>query len=123
MKIKNFIKTLIICLSIVGCQSAESQSNKLFIPKTKKTELNSMQAKIKTTKGEIIIELEYERTPITVANFVSLAEGTMENTAKPKGTPYYDGLKFHRVIENFMIQGGCPNGNGMGDPGYKFQDE
>lgn len=123
MKIKNMIKTLVLIFSIVGCQSAESQSNKFFIPKTKKTEINSMQAKIKTTKGEIIIELEYEKTPITVANFVSLAEGTMENTAKPKGTPYYDGLKFHRVIANFMIQGGCPSGSGMGDPGYKFQDE
>ena len=82
-----------------------------------------MQAKINTSKGEIIIELEYDKTPITVANFVSLAEGTMENSAKSLGTPYYNGLKFHRVIENFMIQGGCPNGNGMGDPGYKFQDE
>ena len=62
-------------LSIFGYLSIESQSNKLFIPKTKKTEVNSMQAKIKTTKGDIIIELEYEKTPITVANFVSLAEG------------------------------------------------
>ena len=123
MKIKNFIKTVCLALSIVGCQSADSQSNKLFIPKTKKTEVNSMQAKINTSKGEIIIELEYDKTPITVANFVSLAEGTMENSAKSLGTPYYNGLKFHRVIENFMIQGGCPNGNGMGDPGYKFQDE
>ena len=123
MKIKNFIKTVALALSIVGCQSADSQSNKLFIPKTKKTEVNSMQAKINTSKGEIIIELEYDKTPITVANFVSLAEGTMENSAKSLGTPYYNGLKFHRVIENFMIQGGCPNGNGMGDPGYKFQDE
>ena len=74
-------------------------------------------------KGEIIIELEYEKTPITVANFVSLAEGTMKNSSKSLGVPYYNGLKFHRVIDNFMIQGGCPNGNGMGDPGYKFQDE
>ena len=123
MKIRNIIKSLVLIFSIVGCQSAESQSNKFFIPKTKKTEINSMQAKIKTTKGDILIELEYEKTPITVANFVSLAEGTMENTAKPKGTPYYDGLKFHRVIANFMIQGGCPSGTGMGDPGYKFQDE
>ena len=123
MKIINIIKSLVLILTIVGCQSAESQSNKFFIPKTKKTEINSMQAKIKTTKGDILIELEYEKTPITVANFVSLAEGSMENTARPKGTPYYDGLKFHRVIANFMIQGGCPSGTGMGDPGYKFQDE
>ena len=123
MKIKNTIKSLILVLSIVGCQSAESQTNKYFIPKTKKIENNSMQAKIKTNKGEITIELEYEKTPITVANFVSLAEGTMENTAKPLGTPYYDGLKFHRVIDNFMVQGGCPSGTGTGDPGYKFQDE
>ena len=98
MKIKNFIKTVALALSIVGCQSADSQSNKLFIPKTKKTEVNSMQAKINTSKGEIIIELEYDKTPITVANFVSLAEGTMENSAKSLGTPYYNGLKFHRVI-------------------------
>jgi len=123
MKIKNIIKSLILVLSIVGCQSAESQSNKYFIPKTKKIENNSMQAKIKTNKGVIIIDLEYEKTPITVANFVSLAEGTMDNTAKPLGTPYYDGLKFHRVIDNFMVQGGCPQGTGSGDPGYKFQDE
>ena len=123
MKIKNFIKSIALALSIVGCQSADSQSNKLFIPKTKKIEVNSMKAKINTTKGEIIIELEYEKTPITVANFVSLAEGTMKNSSKSLGVPYYNGLKFHRVIDNFMIQGGCPNGNGMGDPGYKFQDE
>ena len=58
-----------------------------------------------------------------MANFVSFIEGTMENSVKSLGTPYYNGLKFHRVIENFMIQGGMPNGNGMGDPGYKFQDE
>lgn len=123
MKIRNIIKSLVLIFSIVGCQSAESQSNKFFIPKTKKTEINSMQAKIKTTKGDILIELEYEKTPITVANFVSLAEGAMKNSAKENGVPYYDGLKFHRVIDNFMIQGGCPSGTGMGDPGYKFQDE
>ena len=122
MKLSNLIKSLILIVSVVGCQTAESQTNKLFIPKTKKTEINSMQAKIKTSKGDILIELEYEKTPITVANFVSLAEGTMKSSAK-EGVPYYDGLKFHRVIDNFMIQGGCPNGNGMGDPGYKFQDE
>ena len=82
-----------------------------------------MYAKINTTKGDILIQLEYEKTPLTVANFVGLAEGIMKNNKKDLGVPYYDGLKFHRVIADFMIQGGCPDGNGMGGPGYKFADE
>ena len=84
---------------------------------------DGMYAKINTTKGEILIQLEYEKTPLTVANFVALSEGTMENKKKDLGTSYYDGLKFHRVIADFMVQGGCPEGSGMGDPGYKFADE
>ena len=84
---------------------------------------NGMYAKINTTKGEILIQLEYEKTPLTVANFVGLAEGKLKNNKKDIGTPYYDGLKFHRVIADFMVQGGCPDGNGTGDPGYKFADE
>ena len=84
---------------------------------------NAMQAIIKTTKGEIIINLEYKKTPMTVANFVGLAEGLIKNDAKPIGEPYYNGIKFHRVISDFMIQGGDPDGTGRGGPGYNFPDE
>lgn len=84
---------------------------------------DGLYAKLNTNKGTILLALEFEKTPGTVGNFVALAEGTMENSAKPQGTPYYDGLKFHRVIDNFMVQGGCPEGTGSGNPGYKFEDE
>ncbi|GFD81879.1 peptidyl-prolyl cis-trans isomerase [Tenacibaculum sp. KUL118] len=84
---------------------------------------NGIYAKFTTPKGEILVNLEYEKTPGTVGNFVALAEGNLENSAKPQGTPYYNGLKFHRVIADFMIQGGCPQGTGTGNPGYKFDDE
>ena len=86
-------------------------------------EENMIHAKMKTSKGDIILNLEFEKTPMTVANFIGLAEGSIKNNAKQEGIPYYDGLKFHRVIDNFMIQGGCPDGNGRGGPGYKFPDE
>lgn len=84
---------------------------------------NGLYAKFKTSKGDILVELEYKKTPGTVGNFVSLAQGNMENSSKPQGTPYYDGLRFHRVIPDFMIQGGCPQGTGTGNPGYQFEDE
>jgi len=84
---------------------------------------NGIYAKFITPKGDILVNLEYEKTPGTVGNFVALAEGNLENTAKPQGTPYYNGLKFHRVIPDFMIQGGCPLGSGTGSPGYQFDDE
>lgn len=84
---------------------------------------NGLYAKFKTSKGDILINLEFEKTPGTVGNFIALAEGNLENSVKPQGQKYYDGLKFHRVIADFMIQGGCPLGTGTGNPGYSFDDE
>ena len=84
---------------------------------------NGLYAKFLTSKGDILIKLEHSKTPGTVGNFIALAKGDLENSIKKQGEPYYDGLKFHRVIPYFMIQGGCPLGTGTGNPGYKFDDE
>jgi peptidyl-prolyl cis-trans isomerase A (cyclophilin A) len=84
---------------------------------------NGIYAKFNTTKGAILIKLTHDKTPGTVGNFVGLAEGNLENKERPQGKPFYDGLKFHRVIPDFMIQGGCPQSSGTGSPGYKFDDE
>ena len=84
---------------------------------------DGIYAKINTEKGDVLISLSYKLTPGTVGNFVSLAEGNLENNAIAQGTPYYNGLKFHRVIPDFMVQGGDPKGSGVGGPGYQFDDE
>ncbi len=85
---------------------------------------DGIYAKIETTLGDIVFKFEEEKAPITSANFIALAEGNMPSVSEEyKGKPYFDGLKFHRVIPNFMIQGGDPMGNGQGGPGYQFVNE
>ena len=90
---------------------------------------DGIYAEMNTSKGVILLKLEAEKAPLTVANFVGLAEGTKHYNKTPNGKPekqskpYYDGLTFHRVIADFMIQGGDPQGSGSGGPGYDFRDE
>ncbi|MFP2996423.1 peptidylprolyl isomerase [Spongiivirga sp. MCCC 1A20706] len=112
MKTVNHI-ILLVALLVVGCKSAKYQDLD-----------DGLYADMQTTKGDILLKLEYQKVPKTVANFVSLAEGNNPAVAdKFKGKPFYDSLTFHRVMKDFMIQGGDPNGNGSGNPGYRFGDE
>ena len=127
------MKLKFLAFFFLGIISIQAQKLKKGLP-AKKPAISQMAspkttegifANIVTNKGTIVVQLEFQKTPITVANFISLAEGknTFVTDEKLKGKPFYDGLKFHRVIPDFMIQGGCPQGTGTGDPGYKFDDE
>lgn len=107
---------LLVCFAIVSLYSCKEDYSDLA---------DGLYAKIETNKGDIIVALDYAKSPITVANFVSLAEGKNDFVTNKnlKGRPFFDGLKFHRVIKDFMIQTGDPMGTGSGDAGYKFKDE
>lgn len=107
-------------------RSAETKKEKTKTAQSEKKTSSKgtpMFAVFETSKGNFKIKLFADKTPKTVENFVSLAEGTNSKTTVRAKTPFYDGLIFHRVIPNFMIQGGCPLGTGTGGPGYKFEDE
>ncbi len=110
---KTILLTFLFAIIISSCSILQKN-----IPKE-----DGLYAKIKTNKGDITLFLEFEKVPLTVANFVGLAEGKIKNDAKKLGEPYYNGVLFHRVIKNFMIQCGDPTGTGRGGPGYKFKDE
>lgn len=130
------MKSKILLLLFLGILTAQSQVVKKTTTSKKPTSViktkvgtpsatEGIFATIATNKGNIVVQLEFQKAPITVANFVSLVEGTntFVTKEKQKGKPFYDGLKFHRVIKDFMIQGGDPDGNGSGGCGYSFKDE
>ena len=117
-------KNFLIAIAAISLTSCTPIYKKMNVDKETYEGLkDGLYANFQTSKGNMIVKFEDKKAPVTVANFVGLAEGKIENKAKAKGVPYYDGTIFHRVIKDFMIQGGDPKGTGMGDPGYKFDDE
>jgi cyclophilin family peptidyl-prolyl cis-trans isomerase len=110
---KNILFVLFLITTLVSCNKEHDN-----LP-------DGLYAEIETNRGNILLELDYKNTPVTVANFITLAEGENQFITNDtlKGKPFYNGLKFHRVIKDFMIQGGDPLGTGSGDTGYKFKDE
>ncbi|MBW4359963.1 peptidylprolyl isomerase [Flavobacterium taihuense] len=110
---KNILFALLVITSLISCNKEHNN-----LP-------DGLYAEIETNKGSILLELDYKKAPVTVANFITLAEGENEFIVNDtlKGKPFYNGLKFHRVIKDFMIQTGDPLGTGSGDTGYKFKDE
>ena len=118
MKKLLLILTVITTLVSCGVKIPKSMSKEEF-----KNLEDGLYAKMTTNHGAMTIKLYEEQAPMTVANFVGLAEGKKDNKAKAKGVPFYDGIVFHRVIKDFMIQGGDPDGIGTGGPGYDFEDE
>ena len=129
------MKLQLLFLMCIGMLNLQAQTTKKATPIKKSATavraviktpvVEGIFATFSTAKGNITTQLEYEKTPITVANFIALSEGknTFVTDEKLKGKPFYDGLKFHRVIKDFMIQGGDPTGSGAGSTGYAFKDE
>ena len=110
--IKNSMLYLAILLSFLSCKEQYPELE------------DGIYAEFVTNKGTMVAKLSHDKTPVTVANFVALAEGTHPGVSDEyKGKPFYNGIIFHRVIDKFMIQGGDPTGTGSGNPGYKFEDE